>query len=79
MCDKTNSDIDWNRFQFFQQDYSILHQKELGLPNCLHCGEEPIDITISDAYYCEHRAHIYFRFCYHVVGLVVGVGQSTDK
>lgn len=69
MCNKTDSDISYNQFQFFRADYEILRDKELGLPNCLYCGEEPIEVWTTEEICDEHRVHIGFKSCGHVVGL----------
>jgi hypothetical protein len=69
MCE-VHSEVSTNQFKLFQLDYVVLQKNHLGLPNCLHCGEEPLEIHTMDSL-CEHIAHLYFRFCYHTVGITV--------
>lgn len=69
MCNKTNSDVGLNQFLFFRQDFEILKNKELGLPNCLYCGEEPNEIMWTIDICLEHAFHMHFKSCNHVVGL----------
>lgn len=68
MCNKTDSDIGWNTIRWFIQDYRILNEKDLGLPNCLFCGVEPREVWTTEDMMCEHRMHIGFKPCGHVVG-----------
>jgi hypothetical protein len=68
MCDKTDRDIDQNELTLFRMDYEILNSNDLGLPNCVYCGKEPHTISTQEAW-CEHRLHILFESCGHVVGV----------
>lgn len=78
MYSKVDSDIGYHQFRFFQQDYEILSKNYLGLPNCLHCGHEPIEMLSYDEWCDTHLVHIRFQSCGHLVGIRADYDMQYD-
>lgn len=70
MCSKTDRDIGWSELDFLVRTYQIFMEQNLGLPSCPYCKIEPQQILTTEDVCTEHRMHIIFKPCWHVIGYV---------
>ncbi|QMP84156.1 hypothetical protein HUN41_00026 [Streptomyces phage Coruscant] len=68
MCN-TESKIGESQYYAFCLDYEALKKRNLGIPNCLHCGTEPNDALVITYIYCGCDMHVKFVPCNHTVGV----------